>query len=129
MFALSFVGVIWILVNWKRVPLFKSVLPSARVAGSIRSGLRYARYAPDLRASLVWRLLFRFYLGDMIAAGHRSLRWIRSLRMDRCGFRWRTVFPIENYAEFRRVIHQLRGVRLQDGAVGALSGCDRSGES
>src|SRR5258707_958272 len=53
LYALSFAGVIWVLVNWKRIPLFKSALPSERIAGSIRSGLRYVRYAPDLQASLV----------------------------------------------------------------------------
>src|ERR1700712_2531347 len=49
--ALSFAGVIWVLVNWKRVPLFKSTLPAERIAGSMRSGLRYIRYAPALQAS------------------------------------------------------------------------------
>ena len=47
--SLSFAGVIWVLVNWKRIPLFKSALPSERIAGSIRSGLRYVRHAPDLQ--------------------------------------------------------------------------------
>jgi MFS family permease len=60
--ALSFAGVIWVLVNWKRVPLFKSALPSERIAGSIRSGLRYVRYAPDLQASLVRAFTFTFFI-------------------------------------------------------------------
>src|ERR1700731_4295647 len=60
--ALSFAGVIWVLVNWKRVPLFKSALPSERIAGSIRSGLRYVRYAPDLQASLVRAFVFTFFV-------------------------------------------------------------------
>src|SRR5438309_4510253 len=46
--SVSFAGVIWVLVKWKRVPLFKSALPSERIFASIRSGLRYVRYAPDL---------------------------------------------------------------------------------
>ncbi len=60
--ALSFAGVIWVLVNWKRTPLFKSALPSERIAGSIRSGLRYVRYAPDLRASLIRAFTFTFFV-------------------------------------------------------------------
>jgi MFS family permease len=60
--AFSFAGVIWVLVNWKRTPLFKSALPSERIAGSIRSGLRYVRYAPDLRASLIRAFTFTFFV-------------------------------------------------------------------
>ena len=60
--AISFAGVIWVLVNWKRIPLFKSTLPSERIAGSIRSGLRYVRYAPDLRASLIRAYTFTFFV-------------------------------------------------------------------
>ncbi len=52
--ALSFVGVIIVLYRWHRTPLFKSALPSERVFGSIRSGLRYVRHAPLLQATL-WR--------------------------------------------------------------------------
>jgi MFS family permease len=60
--ALSFAGVIWVLVNWKRIPLFKSALPSERVAASIRSGLRYVRYAPDLQSSLVRAFTYTFFI-------------------------------------------------------------------
>ena len=60
--AISFAGVIWVLVNWKRTPLFKSALPSERIAGSIRSGLRYIRYSPPLQASLLRVFLFTFFV-------------------------------------------------------------------
>ena len=60
--AVSFAGVIWVLVNWKRIPLFKSALPSERIAGSIRSGLRYLRYSPPLQASLVRAFTFCFFV-------------------------------------------------------------------
>ncbi|HXC97372.1 MAG TPA: MFS transporter [Edaphobacter sp.] len=60
--AISFAGVIRVLVNWKRVPLFKSALPSERIAGSIQSGLRYVRYAPNLQASLVRAFVFPFFI-------------------------------------------------------------------
>src|ERR1700761_1933985 len=51
--SLSFAGVIWVLVNWKRIPLFKSALPSERMAASIHTGLRYVRHSPNLQASLL----------------------------------------------------------------------------
>ncbi len=60
--AISFAGVIWVLVNWKRTPLFKSALPSERIAASIRSGLRYLRYSPPLQASLLRVFLFTFFV-------------------------------------------------------------------
>ena len=60
--AISFAGVIWVLYNWKRIPLFKSTLPSERIAASIRGGLRYVRYAPDLQASLVRAFTFTFFV-------------------------------------------------------------------
>jgi hypothetical protein len=60
--SLSFAAVIWVLVRWKRVPLFKSALPSERMAASIRSGLRYVRYAPDLQASLLRAFTFTFFV-------------------------------------------------------------------
>ena len=60
--AISFAGVIWVLVNWKRTPLFKSALPSERIAGSIRGGLRYVRYSPSLQSSLVRAFIFPFFV-------------------------------------------------------------------
>ncbi len=60
--AISFAAVIWVLVNWKRTPLFKSALPSERIAGSIMTGLRYVRYAPDLQSSLVRAFTFTFFV-------------------------------------------------------------------
>jgi MFS family permease len=60
--SISFAAVIWVLLNWKRVPLFKSALPSERMAASIRSGLRYVRYAPDLQASLLRAFTFTFFV-------------------------------------------------------------------
>ena len=60
--SLSYAAVIWVLVNWKRVPLFKSALPSERVPASIRTGLRYVMHAPNLRASLVRAFTFTFFV-------------------------------------------------------------------
>ena len=60
--ALSFAGVIWVLYQWKRTPLFKSALPAERIAGSIRSGLRYVRHSPTLQASLLRSFNFTFFV-------------------------------------------------------------------
>ena len=65
--AVSFAGVIYVLVNWKRVPLFRSALPSERLAGSIRGGLRYVRYSPELQASLVRAFTFTFFVSAIWA--------------------------------------------------------------
>ena len=63
--AASFAGVIWVLVNWKRTPLFKSALPAERIAGSIRSGLRYVRYSPTLQSSLLRAFTFTFFVSGI----------------------------------------------------------------
>lgn len=55
--AASFLGVIVVLYRWRRAPR-RSVLPTERVAGAVRAGLRYARHAPALRAVLVRTLTF-----------------------------------------------------------------------
>ena len=60
--SISFAGVIWVLVNWKRVPLFRSALPSERILASVRTGVRYVRHSPNLRASLVRAFTFMFFV-------------------------------------------------------------------
>jgi MFS family permease len=60
--AVSFAGVIWVLVNWRRTPLFKSALPTERISGSIRGGLRYVRYSPQLQSSLVRAFAYCFFV-------------------------------------------------------------------
>jgi MFS family permease len=63
--AISFAGVIWVLVNWKRTPLFKSALPTERISGSIRGGLRYVRYSPQLQASLIRAFAYCFFVSAL----------------------------------------------------------------
>ncbi len=58
----SYAGVIWILFVWKRKPLFKSALPAERIAGSVRSGIRYLRYSPALQAPLIRAGIFTFFV-------------------------------------------------------------------
>jgi len=63
----SFAGVIWILWKWKRTPIFQSALPAERIAGSVRSGLRYLRYAPDLQGPLIRAFTFTFFVSSVWA--------------------------------------------------------------
>src|ERR1700761_7871912 len=65
--SLSFVGVILVLYRWKRNPLFKSALPSERIRGSIRSGVRYIRYAPMLQAAFIRTFIFTIFVSAVWA--------------------------------------------------------------
>jgi MFS family permease len=56
--SLSFLAVIFVLYAWQRTPLFKSALPGERIFGSMRSGVRYVRHSPPLRAILLRAFLF-----------------------------------------------------------------------
>ena len=58
--AVSFAAVIWVLVVWKRKPLFKSALPAERIMGSVETGLRFLRYSPPLQAVFLRSFLFTF---------------------------------------------------------------------
>lgn len=60
--AASFAGVIWILWQWHRQAIFKSALPAERIAGSVRSGLRFVRYSPTLQGSLIRAFIFAFFV-------------------------------------------------------------------
>jgi MFS family permease len=60
--SLSFVGVILVLYQWKRNPLFKSALPAERIFGSMRAGLRYIQYTPALKATLSRAFLFTIFV-------------------------------------------------------------------
>src|SRR6202041_3121299 len=65
--SLSFVGVILVLYRWQRNPHFKSALPAERIRGSVRSGIRYLRYAPMLQAAFVRTLLFTLFVSAVWA--------------------------------------------------------------
>ena len=60
--SLSFVGVILVLYKWKRNPLFKSALPTERIYGSMRAGLRYIQFAPLLKAALIRVFAFTLFV-------------------------------------------------------------------
>jgi MFS family permease len=65
--SLSFVGVIMVLYRWQRNPLFKSALPSERIQGSVRAGIRYIRYAPMLQAAFMRTLIFTLFVSAVWA--------------------------------------------------------------
>ncbi|HET9086421.1 MAG TPA: MFS transporter [Acidobacteriaceae bacterium] len=65
--SLSFAGVILVLYQWKRSPLFKSALPAERIFGSMRAGLRYIQYAPPLKAALMRVFLFTLFVSAVWA--------------------------------------------------------------
>jgi len=55
--AFSFLAVIAALKHWKRRP-HESELPTERLVGAVRAGLRYARHSPELKAVLVRGVAF-----------------------------------------------------------------------
>jgi len=63
----SFAGVIYILWRWKRTPIYKSALPAERIAGSVRSGLRFLRHSPTLQAPLIRAFVFTFFVSSVWA--------------------------------------------------------------
>ena len=65
--SLSFVGVIYVLYQWKRHPLFKSALPAERIYGSMRAGLRYVQYSPLLKAALARAFVFTTFVSAVWA--------------------------------------------------------------
>lgn len=65
--AISFIAVIWVLYVWHRTPLFKSALPGERMLGSMRTGLRYVRYAPALQAVLIRAFSFTLFVSAVWA--------------------------------------------------------------
>lgn len=62
--AASFVAVVWVLVEWKRTPLFKSALPSERIIGSIETGLRFIRYSPPVQTIYIRAFIFTFFVSS-----------------------------------------------------------------
>jgi MFS family permease len=63
--ALSFAGVVAVLLTWRR-ERSTSVLPAERILGAIRAGLRFARYSDALRRVLVGTLLFMVCGGGVL---------------------------------------------------------------
>lgn len=66
--SLSFIAVLAVVYFWRRTPLFKSALPAERMLGSMRSGVRYVRFEPAMRA-----ILFRAFLQTFCVSGMWAL--------------------------------------------------------
>lgn len=64
--AASFLGVIFVLYSWHRAPR-DSILPTERVLGAVRAGLRYIRYAPALSTVFARTAAFVFFAGALWA--------------------------------------------------------------
>ena len=65
--AASFLAVLIFIYRWKRTPWFTSALPAERLLASMRSGLRYTRFTPVMRAILVRAFLQTFCVSGMWA--------------------------------------------------------------
>ena len=65
--ALSFIAVLVVIYRWRRTPLFTSALPTERLVGSMRAGVRYVRHAPAMRAILVRAFVQTFCVSGMWA--------------------------------------------------------------
>lgn len=65
--SVSFAAVLIVIYRWKRTPLFTSALPAERLLASMRSGLRYTRFTPAMRAILVRAFLQTFCVSGMWA--------------------------------------------------------------
>ena len=64
--AVSFCGVMLVLYRWRRKPV-QSVLPTERVYGAMRTGLRYVRYAPAVLAVLTRSIAFTVFASALLA--------------------------------------------------------------
>ncbi len=64
--AVSFLGVIWVLHDWKREHR-ESILPAERIFSAVRAGLRYARHAPALHTVLIRTATFIVFASAMWA--------------------------------------------------------------
>jgi MFS family permease len=64
--AISFLGVIVVLVRWRR-DHHESILPAERVFNAMRAGLRYVRYSPPLQAVMIRTAAFMIFASAMWA--------------------------------------------------------------
>jgi len=76
--AISFLGVMMVLFRWRRPPM-ETHLPAERMLSAMRSGLRYTRYAPALRAVLLRSCVFMIGSSAVWAllplVARNDLRW------------------------------------------------------
>jgi MFS family permease len=63
--ALSFVAVLVVIYRWHRTPFYTSALPAERLIGSMRAGMRYARFEPSVQGILIRAFLQTFCVSAM----------------------------------------------------------------
>ena len=63
--ALSFIAVLIVIYRWRRTPFFRSTLPAERLFGSIRAGVRYARFEPSVQGILIRAFMQTFCVSAM----------------------------------------------------------------
>lgn len=81
--AVSFLGVVGVIYAWKREPN-DSDLPPEHVAGAIKTGLSYARHAPEIREALVRVFAFIFFGSALWALLPLHARF--NLKLDATGY-------------------------------------------
>ncbi len=64
--AASFLGVIFVLYHWRRVP-HENPHPSARFTEAMKAGLRYAQGSPAVKAVLLRTAVFSFFASAVLA--------------------------------------------------------------
>lgn len=64
--AASFLGVILVLITWKRPPV-ASALPAERIFAAMRTGIRFVRYAPAMQAVFIRALSFIICASSLMA--------------------------------------------------------------
>lgn len=64
--AVSFLGVVGVLLFWKK-PSRESALPAERMMGAMRTGIRYVRHAPALKAVFARALVFVVFASSQMA--------------------------------------------------------------
>ncbi len=64
--AVSFLGVVWVLYRWRR-PATETALPGERMLAAMRSGIRYVRHAPKVKAVLIRAGIFMLFSSSLWA--------------------------------------------------------------
>lgn len=81
--ALSFLAVLWVVYNWHR-PQQDNVLPTERLFGAMRAGLRYVNHARYLKTILIRVAIFIFFASALWALMPLVAR--RELGLDSSGY-------------------------------------------
>ncbi|WP_460203673.1 MFS transporter [Scytonema sp. NUACC21] len=81
--AVSFIGVIVVISQWRRTPQ-KSGLPTERFVGAMQAGVRYIRYAPVFQSVLLRTVAYIFFASALFAL--LPLLGRQELKLDALGY-------------------------------------------